>query len=123
MAKIRKDLVGTVLAFDEHGNSTLLAAGDKVPDGFNVGDHVLAAKGEDNGSTQSDPATPAVPAPAGTALVVPPMIGKGSSTADWRAYAAAAATERGLQIDFGDDAKRGDIVAALEAAGIPVTAD
>lgn len=43
MAKIREDLVGVVDAGDVIGNGRLaLKAGDTVPEGVVVGDHVLA---------------------------------------------------------------------------------
>lgn len=42
MASIRDDLEGVVTAYDEGGVLVVLAAGDEVPDGVQVGDHVLA---------------------------------------------------------------------------------
>lgn len=45
----------------------------------------------------------------------PPMSGTGSGKESWAAYAAAH------NIDVPDDAKRDDIVAALEAAKVPTT--
>ncbi|MFI5426059.1 hypothetical protein [Aeromicrobium sp. UC242_57] len=43
MATIRDDLEGVVTAYDQGGLPVVLAAGDVVPDGVAVGDHVLAA--------------------------------------------------------------------------------
>ncbi len=42
MAKIKDDLDGVVTAFDEAGQPVVLNAGDDVPSGVEVGDHVLA---------------------------------------------------------------------------------
>lgn len=44
MAAIRDDLEGVVSAYDEGGVPVILKAGDNVPDGVIVGDHVLADK-------------------------------------------------------------------------------
>lgn len=134
MAKIRKDIVGTVLAFDGNGQSRFFTPGEEVPDGFVVGDHVLDAKS----ASQPAPSTPSTPPatganeppaagssepPAtGSTLTIPPMVGEGSGADAWRAYALAAAAERGFQIELDEGAKRKDIIAALEAAEIPVKA-
>ncbi|MFT4281179.1 hypothetical protein [Microbacterium sp.] len=130
MAKIRDDLVGSVLIDNpEGGDPIVLLAGDKVPEGVELGDHVLAPKGGGNGSkgkskgkdtgaagkSASEPG-----AASGDALTVPPMVGKGSSAADWRVYALAAAEKAGLSIEIPEDAKRADIISALEGAEIPV---
>ncbi len=42
MPKISDDLEGVVTAYDEAGQSVVLVAGDDVPAGVEVGDHVLA---------------------------------------------------------------------------------
>lgn len=41
MAKIRKDLVGTVLAVNEHAEYKSLSAGATIPEGFFVGGHAV----------------------------------------------------------------------------------
>ena len=134
MAKIRKDIVGTVLAFDGNGQSRFFKPGEEVPDGFIVGDHVLDAKSASQpapstsntppttGSTEPPAAGTTEPPATGSALTIPPMVGEGSGADAWRTYALAAAAERGFQIELADDAKRKDIIAALEAAEIPVKA-
>jgi hypothetical protein len=133
MAKIRKDLVGIALAVSAVGEPIILRAGDKVPDGVEVGDHLLAKKSNDDSGSQdgangSDGAsTPGSGGSAGESptgsengdsLPVPPLTGAGSGTDVWRAYAIAAAAKAGLQLEIADDAKRGDIVEALKSAGI-----
>lgn len=116
MAKIRKDLVGSVLVENPAGGDPIvLVAGDKVPDGVKLGDHVLEPKSDKTGTGP----TPAA-APADGTLVVPKLVGKGSSTDDWRAYAGKATAAAGLQLAIADDAKRADIIEALKGAGIPV---
>lgn len=42
MAKISDDLVGVVTAYNAAGEPVTLKAGDDVPAGVEVGDHVLA---------------------------------------------------------------------------------
>jgi hypothetical protein len=130
MAKIRKDLEGVVVAAGAYGEAVILRAGDKVPDGIEVGDHVLQKKpgtAQDDGSTPSgtegagSPATPAAgpTQPAGTgSLTPPPLVGAGSSTDAWREYAKQSTAAAGLTLEIADDAKRGDIVEALKTAGI-----
>lgn len=112
MAKIRNDIDGVVLAFDANGTAVTLNPGDTVPDGVDVGDHVLAGK-----------AAAEKPAPVDGPTVstgIPPRAGRGSNVEAWREYAQRAATERGLNIDFPDDVKRDEIIEALSDAGIPV---
>lgn len=139
MAKIRKDLVGSVLVIlPGESDPTTLVAGDTVPDGVELGDHVLAPEkdakepkapksSKKTTKTASAPATPdalesaavsATRAAAAGSLVVPPLVGAGSSTDAWRAYAVKATEAVGLKLDIAADAKRGDIVEALKGAGI-----
>lgn len=59
------------------------------------------------------------PEPTSDALVIPPKAGRGSSADAWRDYAGKAAERAGLKIEFDDDAKRDDIITALEEAQIP----
>ena len=42
MAKVRDDFEGVVTAYDEGGQPVVLAAGDDIPAGVEVGDHVVA---------------------------------------------------------------------------------
>ena len=65
----------------------------------------------------TDPASE--PEVASEALVIPPKVGRGSSADAWREYAGKAAEKAGLRIEFDDDAKRDDIITALEEAQIP----
>ncbi len=133
MAKISKKLVGSVLVANPAGGDPLvLRAGDDVPEGIELGDHVLepekapktdkspkggAKKAEKAAKSAKAPASE--PAPTGDELAVPPLTGAGSSAAAWRQYAIAATAKAGLQIEFADDAKRADIIAALQTASIP----
>jgi hypothetical protein len=41
MAKVRDDLEGVVTAYDEGGVAVTLSAGDDIPAGVEVGDHVI----------------------------------------------------------------------------------
>ncbi|ONI65632.1 hypothetical protein CSIV_04960 [Microbacterium sp. CSI-V] len=123
MAKIRKDLIGSVLVNDpDGGDPIVLVAGDKVPDGVDLGDHVLANKSEDTKSSKAeeppaggDTGSPDAPAPS-----LPPRGGAGSGADAWRAYGVEAAKAQGLEIDIPSDATKTDIIDALKGAGIPV---
>lgn len=42
VAKIRDDVEGVVLAYDGQGGAVTLRAGDNVPDGVSVGEHVVS---------------------------------------------------------------------------------
>lgn len=131
MAEIRKDLEGVVVAAGVYGEAVILRAGDKVPDGIEVGDHALEKKSgkgsQDDASTQAGaegagtPETPAVgptqPADTGS-LTPPPLAGAGSGADAWREYAKQSTAAAGLTLEIADDAKRGDIVEALKSAGI-----
>lgn len=44
MGSIRSDLVGVVFVSTEGGDVLRLAAGDAIPEGVTVGDHLIAAK-------------------------------------------------------------------------------
>lgn len=135
MAKIRKDLIGSVLVDNPAGGDPIvLVAGDRVPEGVVLGDHVLAKKdtgggsqdastgagGTDGAGTPESAAGNPTQPPAEGSLAVPPLNGAGSSKDAWRDYAGKAAEKAGLQIDIPADAKRDDIVEALRSAGIPV---
>lgn len=66
-----------------------------------------------------EPALVPEPEPTPEALVIPPKAGRGSNADAWRDYAGKAAERAGLKIEFDDDAKRDDIITALEEAQIP----
>lgn len=106
-----------------HLDGEVYEAGTKVP--AEVAARITNPKAWGKDSTPSgDAPDPAADTsddgPKGTdAEVIPPLTGKGSSVDAWRAYANAAALARGLNIEIPEDAKRGDIVEALEAAGVP----
>ena len=44
MASVRDDLEGVVTAYDAAGVPVTLSAGDDIPEGVEVGEHVLADK-------------------------------------------------------------------------------
>lgn len=68
--KIRSDLEGVVSTYQD-GVAITLAAGDDVPDGVEVGDHVLdGAEGDETEGQTGEPSKPAATAPK----------------ADWLAY-------------------------------------
>lgn len=122
MAKIRTDLEGVVVALDSNGTGITLYPGDTVPEGVEVGAHVLDGKpSKDAPKTKKTepPAKPAAPAQP-TELTAPPRAGKGSTVDAWREYATNATAAHGLNIDFPDDVKRDEIIDALTDAGIPV---
>lgn len=70
----------------------------------------LGADAGDGGSPDAPP-----PAGAGQGVEPPPMHGAGSSAAEWREYAGQ------VGVDVPADAKRDDVVAALQGAGKPTT--
>ncbi|MGX9346636.1 hypothetical protein [Microbacterium sp. KNMS] len=131
MAKIRDDFEGITIV--RVGTvDKILKAGDKVPKGVTVGDHLLAPKGTDAEPAQ-EPQEPAGDQTgdtgtgdqgtgdegAQTALTAPPKAGAGSGTDVWRAYAVEAVKANGLNVEIPEGATRADIIEALEAAQIP----
>lgn len=42
MPTIRTDLIGVTTATDPDGGALILAAGDEIPEGVTVGDHLIA---------------------------------------------------------------------------------
>lgn len=54
--KIRPDLDGVVTAYDEDGKTYTLKAGDEVPDGVTVGDHVTEPASGDEAADGAKPA-------------------------------------------------------------------
>lgn len=92
---IRKDLVGVVHAYSDGADTVVLAAGDGVPDGYFVGDHLLDDDGDGDGELGDG---------------APPRKGKGSSREAWAAYAGT------VDVTVEDDWSREDIIAAVDAA-------
>lgn len=138
MAKIRDDFEGITIVRTGSAQDVVLRAGDEVPDGATVGDHLLAPKTSAPSGVQEPPQQPQEPAggangDGGTGgegdgggsaetpgeLTAPPKAGAGSGTDAWRAYAVAAVKAKGLQVEIPDTATRADIIEALEAAQIP----
>jgi hypothetical protein len=70
--RIRDDLDGSVFVNHPDGTATILYAGDEVPEGVVLGDHVLEGADTDAaaGSTGGAADTPAAP-PAPAALAAP----------------------------------------------------
>lgn len=97
--KIRADLIGTTHVHHADGSVSVLGAGDEVPDGASVGDHLIGS------SASVATETAAVPA-AGDEVTKP----RGNAGRDaWAKYAASKG------IEFDDDASRDEIKAAVEA--------
>lgn len=92
MSKVRADLVGAVLVRNADGQQVSLVAGDDVPDGYELGDHLLEERESDKGSGE------------------PPRSGKGSGKEEWAAYADT------LGVAYDEGATRDDIVAAVDAS-------
>lgn len=123
MAKIREDLVGVVVAVEETGQPIILRAGDTIPKGVEVGDHVRAAKHSDTAESDATPAPPTSDATGSSDATMPdlpPRGGAGSGADAWRAYGVAAAKVKGFEIDIPADATKTDIIEALKSVDIPV---
>lgn len=58
MSKIRDDFEGVVMAYDEGGLPVALVAGDDIPAGVEVGDHVLADAGAKKAPAKKTAAKP-----------------------------------------------------------------
>lgn len=93
MVKIRADLMGVVHVYSNGADAKVLKAGDEVPEGYVVGDHLLDEPAEPEGDGEPK-------APAGNA-----------SRAAWAEYAA------GLGLEVADDATRNDIRALTQTQG------
>ncbi|MEV8023392.1 hypothetical protein [Microbacterium sp. NPDC080220] len=131
-----KTLNTTVVVRDPNGATVVLHPGEKVPDWAKdkiKNPHVWtkSSKKDDSGSqkTSETPtdtgaaATPETPAagstpPEDAGLTPPPKVGAGSGADAWREYAVKATAAAGLKLDIADDAKRADIIAALDDAKI-----
>lgn len=118
-----ENLIAHVHVRDPEGGPRVLAPGDKVPDwaleqitnpkaweGGRVPAARPAPEAKPN-SQQPDGTTP--PAPA--AVKPPPRGGAGSGRDPWAAYARAAGHDSIAEL-----ATRDEILAALQAAGVPV---
>lgn len=98
MAKIRDDFEGVTFIFTPDGVALPpLAAGDEIPDGVTVGDHLLASAE----SAAPEPVAQVPELPADTETMQPPK-GNGSRE-DWAAYADS------LGVAYDADAKRDEI--------------
>ncbi|GGO59113.1 hypothetical protein GCM10010910_01310 [Microbacterium nanhaiense] len=104
MTKIRDDFNGITILRTDGGLDVILRAGDTVPDGLSVGEHLIAKQ-----AVETSPAAP----------TVPPKAGPGSSAKAWREYGVRETSARGMNIDIPEDASKADIIDALESAGIP----
>jgi hypothetical protein len=120
VSKIRDDLEGVVYVTRDHGASPplVLRAGDIVPKGVTVGEHLLSTRAAPKPTEPpTEPPAP-VQAPADPAgepgdsdpPVEPPSSGKGATKVAWAAYAV------GLGIEPKPDASREDIIAAVDEA-------
>lgn len=105
MAKIRADLVGVTYAHQPDGAWIVLSAGDDVPSGITVGDHLI----DDQVGTAA-PSESAVPSPAPTSGDDVPKPRGNAGRDAWAKYA----TSKGYEFD--QDATRDEIKAAVEAA-------
>jgi hypothetical protein len=97
-------LVSNVHVYDERGEVHVFGVDDDVPEWaarkmgahcFEDGEHPFPESSADEGDTP------------------PPKAGAGSSAEAWSKFAASKG------VDVPADAKRDDVIAALEAAGVP----
>jgi hypothetical protein len=103
-----KKLAVNVLVVGEDGSPHALYAGETVPDwaAEQVGEHCFDADRDD------EDVAPELESEEGSSGI-PPKSGRGSGAKAWASYAQA----NGLDVD--EDASKDDIIAALEAAGVP----
>ncbi len=113
-------LVARVHVRDELGDPHVFRPGDAVPDWAAAQIRNPAAWATESGTAGTGstadtptPAPAASPPAAAVASEPPPRSGPGSGTHAWAVYA----DEHDVAVP--DDADRGDIIAALEAAGVP----
>jgi len=138
MPKIRSDLEGVVYVEIDYVGRVTLVAGDEIPDGAVVGDHLIdhtpepepepetetSTEQTDSNPEQPEPETgqkadepeqvaPAPEQPPAAPVVAPvkepARSGPKGTTAAWKAYA------EGLGIDVPDDAQRDDIIDLVDA--------
>lgn len=120
-----KKLNTFVTVHDDNGQAHTFGPSDKLPDWAKksiTNPNVWADKADDTSDESETAGEPGAGGDTGSqetsSLVPPPLTGAGSSADAWRDYAGTAAEAAGLQIELDADAKRGDIVEALKAAGI-----
>ena len=93
MAKIRADLIGGVtlrIGLDP----VTLYAGNEIPEGAAIGDHLVETGGSTGEQTRSEP----------------PRTGRGASRSAWADYASR------IGVEYDDGASREDIIAAVDAS-------
>lgn len=116
MIDVAKLIENTVVTHPDTGEAVVLHAGEDVPSWGSklIGEHLLDAKPRPT----REPASP-----DGS---LPPKSGAGSSKAAWLAYARTAENAAALaaaDVTIADDAAQGEIIAALESAGITTEKD
>jgi len=105
-------LVNTVHVTDENGDNHIFSPGDSVPK--------WAKEKITNPKAWAESPTAATSAaPADFPLPIPAKGGPKATAEAWGAYAVQEIAARGLKIEIPADATRGDIIEALEGAGIP----
>lgn len=104
----RRLRVSTIVPVSGGDGFKIYGPGDDVPDehAAMIGDHAW-----EDGDAAEDGGE------GGGAPAIPPRGGPGSGQDAWLAYAQS------LGVDVADDTSRDDIVAAVEAAGHPVSAE
>jgi hypothetical protein len=97
--RIRGDLDGSVFLHHPDGSATVLVAGDEVPDGLTVGDHLLegaqpdaGSDGQDSGGAADTLAAP--PAPAAPSAPAAPAAKKAAARKRATKKAAAKSTAK-----------------------------
>ncbi|SDG21727.1 hypothetical protein [Microbacterium sp. 77mftsu3.1] len=131
-----KKLNTFVTVHDEDFAAHTFGPGDKLPKWAKdkiTNPNVWTTSPDEDSDSQETPenpsgtgtaATPEPPAAGSTesedagSLTPPPKVGAGSGADAWRDYAVKATKAAGLNVDFAEDAKRGDIIQALEDAKI-----
>ena len=101
MAQIRGDLIGVVWV-EADGHAIALKAGDPVPEGVTLGDHVLDQAADD------DPDEAFIP-------LAKPQLPEGDPSEAWKVDELKAFAEQ-RNIDLGEATKKADILAVILAA-------
>lgn len=117
---VRRLTANVILADPETGAPVIFEEGEEVPAWAADLITTPGLLGEDSADpadlpegSAPDPDGSEEPDPAGSDVPIPPKKGPKATVAAWAEYAAA----QGFELD--DDATRADIIAALEADGIP----